>query len=210
MDSHPLVKLAHMLHRVCFIIVNGKGRLLEPSRKYGPFYVMRKRRLGKLIQRPAHGIISQALRRWASVPTPPIVLFLMGEGLTWGSPRFSSIVIITFIVERHVKPRMRLLLLCMEQLSLQIVYFSLHGSLIVLFLRHMAPNFFWLRGPVVILSLKHMTAHARVALASLSGVYASLSKPSIFFILITFEVRKVTLLLGFGWFGLMGACLMRA
>ena len=121
-----------------------------------------------------------------------------------------SIVIVTFIIGRHVKPRMRLPLLCMVQLSLQIVYFSLHGPLIVLFLRHMAPNFFWLQGPVVILSLKHVTTRAGVALAGLSGVYASLSKPSILFVSITFGVRKVTLLLGFGWFGLMGACLMRA
>ena len=78
----------------------------------------------------------------------------------------------------------------MVQLSLQIVYFSLHGSLIVLFLRHMAPNLFWLWGPVVILSLKHVTTRARIALAGLSGVYASLSKPSILFISITFGVRE--------------------
>ena len=120
------------------------------------------------------------------------------------------IVIVTFIVGEHVKPRTRLPLLCMVQLSLQIIYFSLHGPLIVLFLRHMAPNFFWLGGPVVILSLKHVTARARVTLAGLGSVYASLSKPSILFISILFGVRKVTLLWGFGWFGLMGACLMRA
>ena len=60
------------------------------------------------------------------------------------------------------------------------------------------------------MSLEHMIAHARVAFAGLSGVYTSLSKPSILFISITFGVRKVTLLLGSGWFGLMGACLMRA
>ena len=153
MDSHPLGELVHMLHRVCFIVVNGEGWLLEPSRKYGPFYVMCKRRLGELIQCPTHGIVSQAPRRWAPMPTSPIVLFFMGEGLTWGSPRFSSIVIITFIVGGHVKPRTRLPLLCMVQLSLQIIYFSLYGLLIVLFLRHMAPNFFYLQGLVVILSL---------------------------------------------------------
>ena len=198
MDSHTLVELAHMLHMVCSTVVNGEGWLLEPSRKYGPFYVMRERRLGELIQCPAHGIISQAPRRWASVPTPLVVFFFMGEGLTWGSPRSSSIVIVTFIVKGCVKPRTRLPLLRMVQLSFQIAYFSLHGPLILLFLRHMGPNFFWLRGSVVILSLKHVTACARVALAGLSGVYASLSEPSILFVLITLGVRKVTLLLGFG------------
>ena len=60
------------------------------------------------------------------------------------------------------------------------------------------------------MSLKHVIARARVAFAGLSGVYTYLLKPSILFILITFGVRKVTLLLGFGWFGLMGAYLMRA
>ena len=60
------------------------------------------------------------------------------------------------------------------------------------------------------MSLKHVAAYTRVSLASLSGVYASLSKPSILFISITFGVRKVTLLLGFSWFELMGAYLMRA
>ena len=74
----------------------------------------------------------------------------------------------------------------------------------------MAPNFFLLRGPVVILSLKDVAACARVAPAGLSGVYVSLSKPSILLILVTFGVKEVTLLLGFGWFELMGACLMRA
>ena len=142
MDSHPLVELTHMLHRVCFIVVNGEGRLLELSREYGHFYVMRKRRLRELIQCPAHGIISQAPRGWASVPTPSVVLFFMGEGLTWGSPRSSPIVIVTFIVEGHIKPRLRLPLLCMVQLSLQIVYFLLHRPPIILPLRHMAPNFF--------------------------------------------------------------------
>ena len=118
MDSHPLVELAHMLHRICFTVVNGEGWLLEPLRKYDPFYVMRKRRLGELIQCPAHGIISQAPRRWASAPTPLVVLFFMRKSFTWGSPRFLSIVIVTFIVGGHVRPRTRLPLLCIVQLSL--------------------------------------------------------------------------------------------
>ena len=73
------------------------------------------------------------------------------------------IVIIIFIIVRHVKARMRLPLLCMAQLSLQVVYLSLH----VLF---------------IILPLGYVTAHTRMASASLSGVYAPLSKPSILFI----------------------------
>ena len=65
-------------------------------------------------------------------------------------------------------------------------------------------------GPIVILSLKHVAAHVRVAPASLGGVYASLSKPSILFVSVAPGVGEVTLFLGFGWFELMGACLIRA
>ena len=49
MDSHPLFELAHMLYWVCSTVVNGEGWLLEPSMEYGPFYVVRERRLGELI-----------------------------------------------------------------------------------------------------------------------------------------------------------------
>ena len=82
MDSYPLVELAHMLHKVCFTVVNGEGWLLELSRKYDLFYVMHERRLGELIQCPAHGIVSQAPRRWAFTLTPPVVLFFVRKGLT--------------------------------------------------------------------------------------------------------------------------------
>ena len=210
MDNPPLVKLAHMLHEVCFAIINGEGWLLESSRKCSPFYVACERWFGELIQCPAHGIVSQAPRRWAFTFTPPVVLFFVREGLAWRSSGSLPIVIITFIIGGHVRPRIRSPSLCMAQLSLQIVYLSLHGLLIILSLGYMTPSFFWLHGPVVILSLEHMTTHTRIAFAGLSGVHTSLSKPSILFILITLRVRKVALLLGSSRFRLMGACLMRA
>ena len=132
-----------------------------------------------MIQCPAHGIVSQAPRRWAFAFMPSIVLFFMREGLTLRSSRSLPIVIIAFIIGRHVRARMRSPSLCMAQLSLQIIYLSLHGLLIVLSLGYMTPNFFWLHGPVVILSLEHMTAHTRITFAGLSSVYTSLSKPFI-------------------------------
>ena len=98
MDSHPLVELAHMLYKVCFTIVNGEDWLLEPSRKYGPFYVMRKRRLGELIQCPTHGIVSQAPKRWASTFRPLVMLFFMRECLAWRGSQSLPIVIIAFII----------------------------------------------------------------------------------------------------------------
>ena len=101
------------------------------------------------------------------------------------------IVIVAFIIGEHVRARMRSPSLCMEQLSLQVVYLLLHGLFIIL-------------------SLGYVTAHTRMASASLSGIHISLSKPSILFILITLRVEKVTLLLGSSRFRLMGACLVRA
>ena len=118
--------------------------------------------------------------------------------------------IITFIIEGYVRPRARSPSLCMAQLSLKIVYFSLHGLLIILSLGYMTPNFFWLHGPVVISFLEHVIAHTRITFAGLSGVCSSLSKPSILFISITLRVGKVTLLLGSSQFRLMGACSMKA
>ena len=107
--------------------------------------------------------------------TPSVVLFFVRKCLTWGSPRSLPIVIVTFIIGGYVRPRMRSPSLCIAQLSLQIVYLSLHGLLIVLFLGYMTPNFFLLHGLVVILSLEHATAHTRIAFASLSGVCTSFS-----------------------------------
>ena len=123
--------------------------------------------------------------------TPLVVLFYMREGLAWRGSRSLPIVIIAFIIGGQVRVRMRSPSLCMAQLFLQVVYLSLHGLFIIL-------------------SLGYVTAHTRMASASLSGVYTSLSKPSILFILITLRVGKVTLLLGSSRFRQMGACLMRA
>ena len=119
------------------------------------------------------------------------MLFLIRESLTWGGSRSLPIVIIVLIIIRRVKARMRLPSLCMAQLSRQVIYLSLHGRFIIL-------------------SLGYVTAHTRMASASLSGVYAPLSKPFILFILITLRVWEVALLLGFSRLRLMGAYSIRA
>ena len=80
-------------------------------------------------------------------------------------------------------------MLCKAQLSLQVIYFSLHGLF-------------------VIPSLGYVTAHTRMASADLSGVYAPLPKPSVLFVPAMLKVWKITLLLGSSWLGLMGACPM--
>ena len=81
--------------------------------------------------------------------------------------------------------------LCMAQLSLQVIYLSLHGLFIIL-------------------SLGYVTAHTGMASASLCGVYAPLLKPSILFVSVTLRVWEVSLLLGSSRFELMGAYFMRA
>ena len=113
------------------------------------------------------------------------------RGLTWKGSQSLPIVIIAFLIGGQVRVRMRSPSLCMMQFSLQVVYLSLHGLLIIL-------------------ALGYVTAHTRVAPASLSDVHTTLSKLSILFISITLRVGKVTLLLGSSRFRLMGACSIRA
>ena len=74
--------------------------------------------------------------------TPLVVLFFVREGLTWRSPRSLPIAIIAFIIGGHVRARMRSPSLCLAQLSLRIIYLSLHGLLIILSLGYVTPNFF--------------------------------------------------------------------
>ena len=135
--------------------------------------------------------MSQAPRRWAFAFAPLVMLFLMRESLAWGGSRSLPIVIIVFIIMRRVRARMRLPSLCMAQLSLQVIYLSLHGLFIIL-------------------SLGYVIAHTRMASASLSGVYAPFSKPFVLFVLITLRVWEVALLLGSSRLRLMGAYSIRA
>ena len=73
------------------------------------------------------------------------------------------------VIVKCVKARRGLSSLCMTQLSLQVIYFSLYGLLIIL-------------------SLGYVTAHTGLASASLSGVYAPFPKPSILFVSVTLRV----------------------
>ena len=111
----------------------------------------------------------------------------MREGLAWGGSRSLPIVIIAFVIRGQIRVRMRPPSLCMAQFSLQVVYLSRHGLFIVL-------------------SWGYVTVHTRTTSASLSGVYAPLLKPSILFVSAMLRVWEITLLLGSGRLGLMGAC----
>ena len=69
MDSHSLIEVAHMLHKVHSTIVDGERWLMELPRKYWPFNLAREGQLGNLVQCFAHSVISQASTRWALVST---------------------------------------------------------------------------------------------------------------------------------------------
>ena len=62
-DSHSLVEVTYVLHRVCSIIIDGERWLIESPRKFCPFNFAHERRLGNLVQRRAHCVISQAFAR---------------------------------------------------------------------------------------------------------------------------------------------------
>ena len=79
--------------------------------------------------------------------------------------------------------------MCKAQLSLYVIYLSLHGLF-------------------VIPSLGYVTTHTGIASAGLRGVYTPFPKLSVFFIPTMLKVWEITLLLGSGQLGLMGACPM--
>ena len=81
MDSHSLIKMAYMLHRIRSTIINGEHWLIELLRKSCPFNLMCEGRLGNLVQRLAHSVISQAFARRALIPTFVMVLLIIGERL---------------------------------------------------------------------------------------------------------------------------------
>ena len=73
MDSHSLIEVAHMLHKVHSTIVDGERWLMELPKKYWPFNLACEGQLGNLVQCFAYNVISQAFARWALVST-----FVMG------------------------------------------------------------------------------------------------------------------------------------
>ena len=94
MDGHPLIELAHMLNWVGPTIVYSKHWLMEPPRERCPLYSTCKRRLGDAIQGLTHGIVGQALVRWAFVAVFTRPLFLVGKGLAQRGSRSASVFVI--------------------------------------------------------------------------------------------------------------------
>ena len=97
-DSHSLIEMAYMLHRVCSPIVDGECWLMETPRKSYPFNLMRERWLSNLVQSFAHCIITQSSVNGALASAFAMMLFFIWEGFARGSSWSTSITAILLIV----------------------------------------------------------------------------------------------------------------
>ena len=72
-----LIEVAHALHRAHSTIVDGGCWLMDPPTKYCPFNLVHEGRLGNLVQRFAHSVISQAFASRALVSTFMVVFLFI-------------------------------------------------------------------------------------------------------------------------------------
>ena len=103
MDSHLLFELAHMFYRVCSATIYGERRLVESSRKLRLFYPPCEGWFRNLIQRLFHNICSHSSAIRASMFSPMMRLFIIGEGFTWWSSWPLFVNGIFFIVGRGIE-----------------------------------------------------------------------------------------------------------
>ena len=103
MDSHSLTEMAHMVHWVRSSIVDGERWLMEMPGKSCSFNPAREGRLGNLVQRFAHSVISQSSVSWALVSVFTMVFLFIWERFTRRSPWSTSITTILLIIRRGVK-----------------------------------------------------------------------------------------------------------
>ena len=102
-DSHSLIEMAHMLHRVCSPIVDGECWLMEASRRSYPFNPTREWWLGNLVQSFAHCIISQSSVNGAFASVFTMMFFFIWKGFARGSPWSTSITIILLTVSGGIR-----------------------------------------------------------------------------------------------------------
>ena len=131
MDSHLLFELAHMFYRVCSATIYGERRLVESSRKLRLFYPPCEGWFRNLIQRLFHNVCSHSSAIRASMFSPMMRLFIIGEGFAWWSSWPLSVNGILFIVGRGIEAGRGSPLLCPMDLLLQVVNLSLHGFIII-------------------------------------------------------------------------------
>ena len=131
MDSHLLFELAHVFYRVRSATIYGERWLVESSRKLCLFYPSCEGWFRNLIQRLFHNVCSHSSARRASMFSPVMRLFIIGEGFAWWSSWLLSVNGIIFIVGRGIRVGRGSPLLCSMDLLLQVVNLSLHGFIII-------------------------------------------------------------------------------
>ena len=137
MYDHPLVEVADMLYRVCSTIVHGESRMHEPLRKSPSLNLARERWPGNLVECFTHGVVSQAYRRWIFVSALMMIVLIIWERLTRGSPRSTPITAIILTIRREVRVGWSSLSQFMVQASIKVINLLLH-VFGVLFMRDVA------------------------------------------------------------------------
>ena len=160
MNNHPLTKMANVFYRVSLTIINGECGLMKSLRKARIFNVPCEGWFKDLTLRLVHGIIAQAFARWASVPTPMVVLLFIGKGFAGWSSRPLSIISIIYLFRGWLGDGRWTSLPSMTQLPLQLADFTLHVS--------------------VILCMGNMTLPLRLTFTGMSCVHTSLTAPFLF------------------------------
>ena len=131
MDSHLLFELTYVFRRIRSAIIHGKSWLVESSRKLRLFYPPRERWLRNLTQRLFHNVSSHSFMRRASIFSPVMTLFVIGEGFAWWSSWPLPVHSVLFIIGRDIRDGRELLLLCSTELFLQVINLSLHDFIII-------------------------------------------------------------------------------
>ena len=187
MDSHLLFELTYVFYRIRSIIINGERRLVESSRKFCLFYPPCEGWLRNLTQCLFHNVSSHSFARRASMFSPVMALFIIGEGFAWWSSWPLSVNSVLFIIGRDIEVGRGSPLLCLMELLLQVINLSLHGFIIISLVGDVA-------------------SPLKAASTCMGGMYIAFS---IFFpISFTFEIEEIILLMKVHRFRLMWTCLM--
>ena len=188
MDNHLLFKLTYMFHRIHSAIIHGERWLVESSRKFCLFYPPRERWLRNLTQRLFHNVSSHSFTRRASIFSPVMTLFVIGEGFAWWSSWPLPVHSVLFIIGRDIRAGRESLMLYSTELLLQVINLSLHDFIIIS-----------LMGDV--------TFPLKTASTCVDGMHTAFL--IVFPISFMFKVEETILLMNICRFRLMRTCLMQ-
>ena len=183
MDSHLLFELTYVFYRIRLAIIHGERWLVESSRKFCLFYPPRERWLRNLTQRLFHNVSSHSFTRRASIFSPVMTLFVIGEGFAWWSSWPLPIHSVIFIIRRDIKAGRWSLLLCSMELLLQVINLSLYDF-------------------IIISLVGDVTFPSKTAFTCVDGIHTAFL--IVFLISFTFKVEEIILLMNIHRF-----CLMR-